>query len=198
MPFITEELFQRLPFKKNKAESICISEFPKNISYIDDEVEKLGEQIDLITHGMKSVLSQFQINKTKPKSAIYTNDDKLKDIINKEKEVIATLGNVGEIILINDKNDEKIKGWLSNVISSNLDVYLDIKDKIDIDKEIERLKNSLDERKKYAEGINNKMNKKDYIKAPENIRKETQEKLDNCNIEIKKIEENIENLGKLK
>ena len=198
MPFITEELFQRLPFKKNKAESICISEFPKNISYIDDEVEKLGEQIDLITHGMKSVLSQFQINKTKPKSAIYTNDDKLKDIINKEKEVIATLGNVGEIILINDKNDEKIKGWLSNVISSNLDVYLDIKDKIDIDKEIERLKKSLDERKKYAEGINNKMNKKDYIKAPENIRKETQEKLDNCNIEIKKIEENIENLGKLK
>ena len=119
-------------------------------------------------------------------------------MINKEKEVIATLGNVGEIIIINDKNDEKIKGWLSNVISSNLDVYLDIKDKIDIDKEIERLKKSLDERKKYAEGINNKMKKKDFIKAPENIRKETQEKLDNCNIEIKKIEENIENLGKLK
>ena len=42
------------------------------------------------------------------------------------------------------------------------------------------------------------MKKKDFIKAPENIRKETQEKLDNCNIEIKKIEENIENLGKLK
>jgi len=198
MPFITEELFQRLPFKKSKVESICISEFPKNISYIDDEVEKLGEQIDLITHGMKSVLSQFHINKTKPKSAIYTNDEKLKEMINKEKEVIATLGNVGEIIIINDKNDEKIKGWLSNVISSNLDVYLDIKDKIDIDKEIERLKKSLDERKKYAEGINNKMKKKDFIKAPENIRKETQEKLDNCNIEIKKIEENIENLGKLK
>ena len=54
------------------------------------------------------------------------------------------------------------------------------------------------EKNKYADGINKKMQKKDYLKAPENIRKEDQEKLDNCKIEIKKIEENIQKLEKLK
>ena len=197
MPFITEELFQRLPFKKNKVESISIAEFPKDLSYIDDEIEKYVQEVLSITHGFKSILSQFQI-KAKPKSAVYTNDEKLKDILIKEKEVIATLANVNDISIVNNINDDKTKGWLSNVISSNLDIFLDIKDQINIDKEIERLKKNFTEKNKYADGINKKMQKKDYLKAPENIRKEDQEKLDNCKIEIKKIEENIQKLEKLK
>ena len=43
------------------------------------------------------------------------------------------------------------------------------------------------------------MAKKEYKdKVPENIRKEDQEKLDKMNVEVKKIEESIENLKKLK
>ena len=38
-PFITEELFQRLPYRNSKAESICQAEFPSDVSYIDDSVE---------------------------------------------------------------------------------------------------------------------------------------------------------------
>ena len=199
MPFITEELFQRLPFKNNNVESICIAKFPTETSFVDEKVENLGEEIIKIIHGVNSVLSQFQINKYKPKIGIFTSNEEIKKLLKSEIKVFCSLCNAEEINIIENKNDEKIKGWLSNVIHSDLDLFLDIKDKIDIEKEIKRLQKLLDEKNKYEDNLNKKMARKDYIeKVPENIRNEEKDKLEKCKIEKVKILESINNLNVLK
>ena len=198
-PFITEELFQRLPHRVSKAESIIEAEFPTDISYIDDAIDKQGDNILEITHGILSVLTQFKIPNSKPKIGVYSTEKEIVDIVKAEPNVIAILARASSVIGTMDKGDKAIQGWLSNVINSHIDVFLDIKDKIDINKEIERLNGNMAEKKKYETGIRNKMGKPGYMeKVPENIRKEDKEKLDKILIEISKIQESIDNLNKLK
>ena len=197
-PFLTEELFQRLPAKNSKAPSICVAEFPTDEGYDYPEVEKYVEDISDIVHGVKSVLQNFQIVNAKPKINISTTDKQLEKIIEEEKEVVKGLSTAGEVYL-KPKDDKEIEGWINNVINNRIDVFLDIKDKINLDNELARLKKKLTEKEKYILGIQKKMENKDYkTRVKEEVQKEDQRKLENAETEVKKIKESIENLNKLK
>ena len=192
-PFLTEELFQRLPVKNSKAPSICVSEFPKDEEYEDEEVEKFVQDIIDLTHGVQSVLQQFQILKCKPRVNISTTDKKLEEIIKNELEVVKGFSLASDVLL-KEKNDKDIKGWIHKVINDRIDVFLDIRDKIDLDKELARLNKNLENKEKYVAGIRKKMENKDYkARVKEEIQKEDKTKLDNAENEIKKIKESIEN-----
>ena len=197
-PFLTEELFQRLPARQSKAASICISSFPENEPYEDNEIEKMEKQIGELIHEVQSILQEFKILNSKPKINIATNDKKLEEIIKQEKEVICGLAKASEILL-KSKDDNEIKEWLSSVVNEKMDVYLDIKDKIDLDNELKRLNKNLADKEKYVNGLKTKIENKDYQKrVKEEIKKEDKDKLDKAEIEIKKLKESIDNLNKLK
>ena len=197
-PFLTEELFQRLPAKNSKAPSICVAEFPTDEGYDYPEVEKYEEDISNIAHGVKSVLQNFQILNSKPKINISTTDKQLEKIIEEEKEVVKGLSTASEVYL-KPKDDKEIEGWINNVINNRIDVFLDIKDKINLDNELARLNKKLAEKEKYILGIQKKMENKDYkTRVKEEVQKEDQRKLENAETEIKKMKESIENLNKLK
>ena len=197
-PFLTEELFQRLPVKNSKAPSICVSEFPKDEEYEDEEVEKFVQDIIDLTHGVQSVLQQFQILKCKPRVNISTTDKKLEEIIKNELEVVKGFSLASDVLL-KEKNDKDIKGWIHKVINDRIDVFLDIRDKIDLDKELARLNKNLENKEKYVAGIRKKMENKDYKnRVKEEIQKEDKEKLEGAETEIQKIKESIENLNQLK
>ena len=197
-PFITEELFQRLPFRNSKAPSICISEFPIDEGYENQDIDNNAEIIFKIIHGASSVLSQFQITKFKPKMNISSTDKNIVKIISEEKEVIKGLAKVSEISF-KQKNDKELESWLSNVINEKIDIQLDIKDKIDLDKELGRLNKNLSEKEKYILNLKKKIENKDYkTRVNENVQKEDREKLEKAEIEMQKIKDNIANLNKLK
>ena len=197
-PFLTEELFQRLPARQSKAESICISSFPENEPYYDNEIEKFEKDIGDLIHEVQSILQEFKLLNSKPKINIATNDKKLEEIIKQEKEVICGLAKAGEVFLKN-KDDKDIKEWLSSVVNERIDVFLDIKDKIDLDNELKRLNKNLADKEKYVSGLRTKIENKDYQKrVKEEIKKEDKDKLDKAETEIKKLKESIDNLNKLK
>ena len=197
-PFLTEELFQRLPARSSKAPSICVAEFPVNEGYENPEVEKYVEDISDIAHGVKSVLQNFQILKAKPNINIVTTDKELEKTIEAEKEVVKGLSSAGDVLL-KPKDDKGIEGWIKHVINNRIDVFLDIKDKIDLDKELARLNKMLANKEKYVTDIKKKMEKKDYkTRVKEEIQKEDQKKLEGAETEIKKIKESIDDLNKLK
>ena len=197
-PFLTEELFQRLPARNSKAPSICVSEYPKDEGYEDPSVENMAQDILDLTHGVLSVLSQFQILNSKPKINISTTDKDLEKIIEEEKEVVNGLARCSEISL-KKKDDKSIEGWLSNVINERIDVFLDIKDKINLDNELKRLNKNLADKEKYVLNLKKKVENPDYQKrVKEDVQKEDKDKLSKAETEIVKIKESIEKLHKLK
>lgn len=55
MPYLTEELFQRLPHGANAPESICIAAFPTEIkSYAGENVESLISDLQLLVSKFRS------------------------------------------------------------------------------------------------------------------------------------------------
>lgn len=196
MPFITEELYQRIPKENNSAESICIARFPDDYSWIDNEIDRRGDVLLKIVHGINSILSTFKIPyKVRPKVCIYSEEKWLLEFIKSEKALLSTLSCTGEVYVIDRKDDELVKGWLPNVIDAQTDFYLDIKDKIDVAKEIMRLKTSLEEKQTYLKEIEDKTNKSDYeIRVPEYVRITNKEKLDKTIIEIEKINYSLSSL----
>ena len=162
------------------------------------EVEKYVQDISDLTHGVQSVLQQFQILNSKPQINISTTDTKFEKILQEEIEVVKGLSKVGEVLL-KKKDDKDISGWINNIINDRIDVFLNIRDKIDLDKELIRLNKNLSDKEKYVLGIKKKIDNKDYQKRVKaEIQKEDKEKLENAETEIKKIKESLENLSKLK
>lgn len=193
MPFITEELYQRLP-KDLLAESICISKFPEvEEHFIDDVIEKQADILFDISHKILSILSQFQINKIKPNICIYTEENWLKQLINKEHLLLATLSRTQNVKMIDSKQEPNIVGWLVNVFNSSTDFYLDLKDLIDVNKEVERLNKNLREKEKFKEELEKKI--ANYgPKVPEETKQTNLDKLNNTLIEIEKINASIRSL----
>ena len=197
-PFITEELYQRLPARVSKAPSICISEFPENEEYENLEVENIAQDLYDLIHEVQSMLQEFKILNSKPRINVSTYDKKLEEILNKEKDVICGLAKVSEIYL-KHKDDKDIEGWLSSVVNERMDVFLDIKDKINLDNELKRLNKNVNDREKYINQLKKKIENKDYQqRVKDEIKKEDMDKLTKAENEIKKLKESIENLNKLK
>ena len=88
-----------------------------------------------VSHSILSVLSQFKIDRSKPRVCIYS-DKITTDLFNQEKLVISTLGKTGEIFVTTIKNDKTYEKWLSNIVNASTNVLLDIKELIDINKEV--------------------------------------------------------------
>jgi len=160
-PFLTEELFQRLPARQSTAASICISSFPENEPYEDAEIEKTEKELGDLIHEVQSILHEFNLLKLRPRMNVSTSDKNLEEVIKKEKDVICGLAKVGEILMKN-KDDKEIKEWLSSVVNERLDVFLDIKDKIDLDNELKRLNKILTDKEKYLNDLKTKISNKDY------------------------------------
>ena len=157
-----------------------------------------GKFREYIIHEVQSILQEFKLLNSKPKAIISTNYKELEEIIFKEKEVICGLAKLSDISL-KQENDKDVEGWLSSVVNERIDIFLDIKNKINLDNELKRLNKNLVDKEKYLNGLRNKIGKPDYIKrVREEIKNEDQHKLLTAETEIRKLKESISSLNKLK
>jgi valyl-tRNA synthetase len=90
MPYISEELFQRLPDRANAPESIVIAEFPTEcISFAAEGVEETFETLQDIVKKCRSQISSLNIDKKlKPKIFVRVNDTQLMKVLAKETTTI--------------------------------------------------------------------------------------------------------------
>jgi len=135
MPFITEELYQRLPHPEfNRHESICISPFPTDDSFINNEVDEKAELLFDLVHKINACQTQYNLKGKKNKICIYSKEKELTEFFFQQKVIIMSLTNSGELSVTNNKNDKDIADWMVNVVNANTDFYIDYQ--IDIQKEV--------------------------------------------------------------
>ncbi|MBO8160237.1 MAG: valine--tRNA ligase [Thermosipho sp. (in: Bacteria)] len=184
MPFITEELWQKLPIAE---ESIIISKWPKyDNELIDTEAESKFNLLMAIIRGIRNVKAEINIPQSK-KVNITVN----KDLTEEEKLYISSLANV-DIINISQSKPEKSA---SAYIDSQIEVYVELGDLIDVDSEIERLTRKIEKLEKDADKFRKKLSNKKFLEgAPEEIVNETREKLHNIEEQINRIKTIVNSL----
>ena len=193
MPFITEEIFCNL----SDEESIMISKWPE---YKEEwnfaKEEKAVETIKEAVRGIRNSRTGMNVPPSrKAKVFVVSDDEQVRDIFEKGKVFFTTLAYASEVVIQSDKSgiDEDAVA----VLIPNATVYMPFSDLVDIDKEIERLKNEEKKLEGELKRVNGMLSNEKFIsKAPEAKINEEREKLSKYTIMMEQVKERLKTLQK--
>lgn len=193
MPFITEEIFCNL----SDEESIMISKWPE---YKEEwnfaKEEKAVETIKEAVRGIRNSRTGMNVPPSrKAKVFVVSDDEQVRDIFEKGKVFFTTLAYASEVVIQSDKSgiDEDAVA----VLIPNATVYMPFSDLVDIDKEIERLKNEEKKLEGELKRVNGILSNEKFIsKAPEAKINEEKEKLSKYTIMMEQVKERLKTLQK--
>lgn len=174
MPFITEEIWQNVPYFK---ESVIIASWPK---FREEERNLEAEgKINLIMEAIRNIRNvRAEMNvapSRKAKLMVSTTKDEVKEIIGEAKQYFNALAGISEIEFVSNK--ESIPSDAVSTVIQGGELFIPLEDLIDIEKEIERLekeKKKLDDEIKRVQG---KLSNEGFIKkAPAHLIEEERQK----------------------
>lgn len=179
MPFLTEELWQKLP---TKGESISVAPWPEPERYpLDEEAEGKVEFIQELvkeTRNMKKVLAFAP--RAKPELLLHYNDSGI-PLMEEEKEVIKNLCGLSDVKIL-EALPEKGRFLKSKV--GSVDLLFEVRKTEKLEQEVERMKKELKEIEEQLKKIEEKLSNEEFrTRAPkailekqEAIKEELQEK----------------------
>lgn len=178
MPFVTEELWQRLPGKRATA-SITIAEYPLPVAaWSNPEVEANMEQVKEVIHAARSVRAEYGlVNSVRPQFFIKCSDEGVKRVIEAQLDDFSTLAKAGESKTLLD--EEPPKGCAMHSVSEKTQIYVLLAGLVDFANEIAKLEKKLQKIAPSVESLRKKMSKEDYAtKVPESVRETEATKLE--------------------
>jgi valyl-tRNA synthetase len=193
IPFVTEELYHRLPAYPGKLESICITPYPSAVNkYHHPDADYIMEQLMNIIKPIRSIQASLNIYGKKPLVYLKSPEEKI-ELFGPNLEIIQTLAKCGEIHFTLEPPAKSVMNTAGDV-----DVYLVLPESVNINSEIAKLEKKLQQNAKLMEGVKNKMSAADYeTKTPQNIKDEFSKKLANYEEVVSKLQEEIAKLRSL-
>ncbi|KAI3636492.1 hypothetical protein MIR68_005437 [Amoeboaphelidium protococcarum] len=198
MPFVTEELYQRLGRRSGDCiESIMISPYPEWTEQW--EAESADKDFEIVTSVSRSVRSIMQDYGLKNNATVYVVSKQYGGFLRDQLQVLKTLCFAKQLDLsVVDSADQVPHGCVHQSIGDMAQTYLMIKGSLDIDAEIKKLQTKMDKLSVQKEQLVKKMNKPEYSAK---VRKEAQEadasKMKAFEAEIETIVASIQNFERI-
>ena len=177
MPFLTEEIYQKLPNKD--AESIVIAPWPSPEFKFKDSVEPV-ETVKEIIRGIRNTKAELNIPpSTKVEVFVKSSDEELLRTISVMTPSIKQLARVSEL----QRTDGVPSGCVSFFLPG-VEVYVKVGELIDVVKEIERIKKKLSGLEKDIRKLEKKLSNENFLKrAPKEVIEKNRSELE----ELKEI-----------
>ena len=196
MPFITEEIWQNLP---GNDKALIITKWPKYKAELEFEASEKGiEFIKTAIKGIRNARAEMNIVPSRKANMIFvTESEEIKLYLENGKRYFINLAGTESIQIISDKNgigEDNI-----SVVLDRCEVFLPLKDLIDYDKEIERLKKEKEKLEGEIKRVLGKLSNQGFVsKAPEKVVEEEREKQKKYEDMLDKVVERLESLTKNK
>jgi len=195
MPFITEEIYQRLPTHE---ESIIISNWP--VAEAEKKAEpKVEEKMNLLMQVIqeaRNVRSEMGIAPPK-RIDLYLkspNGEKL-NLLRENRSYIANLVRTEKLII--GEKIAKPTGSISSLVD-DIDIFIPLKPQMDADKERKRLKENLETIEKELKNLQKKLLSKDFVgKAPSEIVRKEKEKSSSLRSRAGKLKRMLREIQKI-
>jgi len=184
MPFVTEEIYQKLPIH---GESIMIEEYPKfDESLVDESAEnKMKPVMELLT-SLRTLRSELKITPAlKLKVFIKVIDEEVVESFNLYLETIKFMANLETV---NISTDMKRPPLSATAVIAKAEAFIPLEGVIDIEAEKARIGKEITKTKKELTSFEKKLSNKEFVK---NAPKEVLEKNVDISNQLKK------QLGKL-
>ncbi|MBN1850292.1 MAG: valine--tRNA ligase [Deltaproteobacteria bacterium] len=189
MPFITEEIWQRLPGASGR--SIMTADFPRRSDFIFDEaaIIEMNLVMDLIT-GIRTIRGEMNISPSKRVDVVIEMpDEKESDILKQNLIHIQNLAKVDSMQLKTTVAKPKAS---ATAVFGNNQVHVILKGLLDFEEERNRLRKEIQKIEKEMASSEKKLSNKEFLdKAPPDIVEGVQEKVSIMKAKLEKITENL-------
>jgi len=178
MPFVTEELWQRLPGRgtlgDGEPESIMLAPYPEEVQGWSNE--KIEMDMDLVASlfgGMEKLRCNYNIAvKDRPEFYVKTTSEDIKRVCGSQKRDIETLGK-GKVSV----DVESPKSCAVQVVDDSVTIFMDLKGMVDFGKELKKLEKQRNKIEKEVKVLEAKMGSDNYDKASEKAKARNTEDL---------------------
>lgn len=204
MPFITEELWQRLPRRpEDQTPSIVKAAYPQYNPELDDrDSEEAYELIMSVAKGIRQLAAEYFIKDSATVSiqlftpaALSTCKSQIASI--KSLSGKAMLGEHASISILSS-TDSKPAGCVAQSVSASAAVYLLVKGRIDIEAEIKKGKEKLAAAREGMEKKRKMVGGEGWEKMREDAQETERRKLANAEQEVKVLEGSVEQFERLR
>ena len=207
MPFISEELYQRLPRRQpdSDAPSICITPYPLSdefSSFRDVDLEASVKLTQEAINKIRSLRSDYQLTpKTKTDMFVQSFDSGIQRSLELLQDLILTMTNGKSIVFLDGLDGEQRPpiGCAQSTLSDKCKLYILLKGIIDIEKEVQKMGKKKESLLQQIETIKKDQAKPNYeTRVPEAVRQKNAEKLAQLSNEIQLIDDGIKQLELMK
>ncbi|KAL5810053.1 hypothetical protein ACOSQ4_026621 [Xanthoceras sorbifolium] len=184
MPFVTEELWQALPKRK---EALIVSSWPQTSLPRHLNSIKRFENLQALTRAIRNARAEYSVEPAKRISASVVANEEVLQYISKEKEVLALLSRLDlQNVHFTESPPGDANTSVHLVASEGLEAYLPLADMVDISAEVERLSKRLSKMQSEYDGFVARLNSPKFVeKAPEDIVRGVREKAAEAEEKIK-------------
>ncbi len=191
IPFVSEEIYNKLWFKGD----LIIANWGKVNLERNIEIEKDNK---LIIEIIKEIRRLRADNNILPNRTIWLTiyaKNKNAEIISEVIDLIAAIVKAEKYELVDKKpKDDELAYW---VIKAWVEVYVDLENALDLEKEIERLKEQILDTKEYIAILDKKLLNESFVRnAPEHLVRAEMDKKSKAQDKLNKLEEKLSKLQK--
>ena len=193
MPFVTEEIWQKLP---GTEDSIMIAEFPEASNFMEDKdaLKEMDLLMGVIT-GIRNIRGEMNIPPSKELSILIdVADNEESDILNRNLPHIRSLARVDEVSFASEVPKPEAS---ATAVFGRGQVHVLLKGLLDFEEERKRLRKEIKKIEKDIESSNKKLSNSNFMeKAPAEIVAKVKEKVEILSLKLEKLNQNIRNISK--
>lgn len=168
MPFITEEIWQKL---QTGEETIMLSDFPEEEKeFINIEAEKEFDYLKEIISAIRNIRGEANVSPSKKIEVIFkTADENARNILQNNAKILDRLANVEKY-----EFNVEIPKLVGFRLVDTTEIYVPLADLIDLDKEIEKLEKSIEKTQVELDKVLKKLSNENFVNKakPEAVEKE--------------------------
>ncbi len=193
-PFITEEIYQKLPIKK---EACVVDEYPhvkRDKDWLALGSGSVAEELDMVREVITAIRNIRGENRIKPgvqiKARLSPADDRVQKILGGNRSFITTLSKVSDLTI--EQGGDLAKCAVTPVRAGNLavDVIVPLEGLVDFEEEKKRLTKSIEKIEKEMSRLEKRLSNENFLKnAPDDIVEQGKIQLSEMKDQLKSMQE---------
>lgn len=191
IPYITEEIWQRMPsITGKKNETIMLEPYPYvNEGVINQDIEADVDWIKAMILGIRNIRGEMNISPGKALPVLLQQsgviDPNNKERVEKYGYLLRSLGKMASLTWLSEQD---IRPLAATALVGSLELLVPMADVIDINAEITRLEKEIDKLQKEHEKINTKLSNASFVQnAPSDVVSQEKKRAEELEIAIHKL-----------
>jgi len=193
MPFITEEIWQRISDRDND-DAMIVASWPElDTSKISKQDSALFAGIQNMISSIRNIRAEFNVGaKDEIDLMIQARDETTARQLHENEWIFRKLQNIGSFEV--GTKIEKPTTSASSVVDGN-ELFIPLEGLIDLDKERQRIEDEIERLEGFLKSVNKKLDNKQFIEnAPEEVVQREHNKKSDTETNLKKLKEILSEL----